>query len=99
LLVVVTDNPLSLSSARKIQELTDALEPRIRQRYLVTNMIKPERLPIMQQRLSDFTIDYLCDIPYDQGLEESVFQGEPVHNLSDGPALEAIASILEKIQT
>jgi CO dehydrogenase maturation factor len=99
LLVVVTDNPLSLSSAKKIQELTDALEPRIRQRYLVTNMIKPERLPIMQQRLSDFTIDYLCDIPYDQGLEESVFQGEPVHNLSDGPALEAIASILEKIQT
>lgn len=98
LLVIVSDNPLSLSSAKKIEELTDTLEPRIRQRFLITNMVKPERLPIMQQRLSEFHIDYLCDIPYDPVLEEIVFEGKPLRNFSGGLALEAIQKILEQIE-
>jgi CO dehydrogenase maturation factor len=97
LLVIVSDNPLSLSSAQKIQDLTDTLEKRIRQRFLVSNMIKPERSALIQQRLAEFHIDHLCENPYDPQLEESVFNGEPLQNLSDTPAIEAITSILQHI--
>lgn len=98
LLVIVSDNPLSFSSAQKIQDLTDTLEKRIRQRYLVTNMVKAERLPIVKDRLSKLHITHLYDIPYDPKLEEAVFNGEPLRDLSATPALEAIEFILEKIE-
>jgi hypothetical protein len=39
----------------------------------------------------------LCEIPYDPKLEETIFTGEPLRNLSDTPALEAIGTILKKI--
>ena len=99
LLVVVNDNPLSFSSAKKIQELTDSLEKRISQRYIVTNMVKPERQALMRERLAELQIEHLCDIPHDPKLEEIVFNGNPLSSLSDGPALDAIKSILEKIST
>lgn len=98
LLVVVSDNPLSFSSAKKIQDLTDTLEKRINQRYLVTNMIKPERKAVIHKRLSEFHIEYLCDIPYDPTLEELVFNGESLRKLSTTPALEAIEVILSHIK-
>ncbi|MBD3308455.1 AAA family ATPase [candidate division KSB3 bacterium] len=97
LLVIVSDNPLSLSSAKKIQDLTDTLEKRISQRYLVTNMIKDDRIAVVQQRLSEFHLDYLCNIPYDPQLEDIVFHGEPLSQLTDGPAIEAITLILDTI--
>jgi CO dehydrogenase maturation factor len=98
LLVVVTDNPLSFSSAKKIQELTDSLEKRISQRYIVTNMVKPERRTLVRERLSELQIEHLCDILYDPKLEEIVFNGKSLGNLSDGPALEAIEMILKHIK-
>lgn len=97
LLVVVNDNPLSLSSAKNIQVLTDSLEKRIRQRFLVTNMVKPERLPVIRQRLAaDFHLDYLGDVPYDAQLEEFVFQGNALRNLPGGQAFEAIEAMLAR---
>jgi CO dehydrogenase maturation factor len=97
LLVIVTDNPLSLNSAERIQQLTDTLEKRIRQRYLVTNMVKPERLPILRERLSNFHLDYLGNVPHDAQLEEFVFQGNALQNLSNGVAIEAIRAMLARI--
>lgn len=98
LFVIVTDNPLSLSSAEKIQEITDSLEHRISQRFLITNMVKPERLPRIKERLAKFHLEYLCDIPYDPALEDLIFDGEPLNDLSAGPALEAIEKILKSIE-
>ena len=43
LIIVVNDNPISISSAGKIQDITDNLKGRIRNRYIVTNMVKEER--------------------------------------------------------
>ena len=97
LLVIATDNPLSLSSAGRIQELTDTLEKRINQRFLVTNMVKAERLPVIQQRLASLRLEHLCDIPYDPILEETVFAGLPLQDLSDGPAMQAIKTILKRV--
>ena len=97
LLIVVNDNPLSLSSAKKIQDLTDTLEKRICQRFLVTNMVKAEKTSLVQQRLPEFHIDHLIDVPYDQELEKIVFNGKSLSALSNSPALEAMTCILQKI--
>ncbi len=97
LLVVVSDNPLSFNSAKRIEELTDRLEQRIHQRYLITNMVKPERQDLLHQRLSELRLEYLCDIPYDPKLEEAVFNGEPLRNLAGTPAVEAITFILQHL--
>ena len=96
--MIVGDNPLSFSSAKKIQDLTDTLEKRIRQRYIITNMVKPERKELMHKRLAEFHIEHLCDIPYDPKLEERVFNGESLSSLSKGPAVEAIEVILKHIE-
>jgi CO dehydrogenase maturation factor len=97
LLVVVNDNPLSLNSAQKVQNLTDTLEKRINQRFLVTNMVRAERKSLLQQRLAELQIEYLCDIPYDPQLEELVFNGQSLNRLNDSPALETIERILQRI--
>ena len=73
------------------------MERRISQRFLVTNMVKPERLPRIQQRLAKFHLEYLGDIPYDLRLENMIFDGEPLKDLSEGPAIEAIEKILKHI--
>jgi CO dehydrogenase nickel-insertion accessory protein CooC1 len=96
--VIVSDNPLSFSSAKKIQDLTDTLEKRISQRYLIANMVKPERKELMHKRLSEFHIKHLCDIPYDPKLEESVFNGESLNSLDNSPAFEVIEVILKHIK-
>jgi CO dehydrogenase maturation factor len=97
LVVVVSDNPLSFHSAKKIKDITDNLESRIRHRYLVTNMIKKERIPLLEEKISELGLERLCDIPFDPKLEELIFKGEPLSGFSDSPVLECIDKILNKI--
>jgi CO dehydrogenase maturation factor len=97
MVILVTDNPLSISSAEKIKEITDALPGRIRNRFLVTNMIREERVPIVQKRLDPLGLETLCHLPYDPKLEELIFNGEPVGKLSESPVWEGIDLILDRI--
>ena len=97
LIVVVNDNPISLSSAKRIQEITDNLTDRIRSRYVVTNMIKEERKPLARQRLAQLALEYLGDIPYDSKLEDWIYEGKPLSSLKDSPVLDSINQILGKI--
>jgi CO dehydrogenase maturation factor len=100
LLVVVSDNPLSLHSARKIQAITDDLDNRIRKRYLVTNMIRPERLGMFRERIRSLPLsglEPLVDIPYDPLLEEVVFRGEPLKKLDGSPIMRSIQTIIETV--
>jgi CO dehydrogenase maturation factor len=97
LIILVTDNPLSLSSAEKIKSITDNLESRISTRYLVTNMIRDERLPIVKERLSALGLEQLCHIPYDPKLEEIIFNGDSVGTLTESPVLESIDVIIDRI--
>ena len=72
LIVVVNENPLSFHSAERIEEITEELNGRIRNNYLVTNMIKEERIPVVHNRLSHLKMEFLCDIPYNEVLEEII---------------------------
>jgi CO dehydrogenase maturation factor len=97
LLVVVSDNPLSIHSAERIQAVTDDLDNRIGRKYIVTNMIKPERLPLFRERLKGFRMEHLVDIPPDPLLEETIFRGEPLRDLDGSPIMEMIKTIVEKV--
>jgi CO dehydrogenase maturation factor len=97
LLVVVSDNPLSLHSAEKIQAITEDLEARIRRKYIITNMIPDARMEVFKRRLEPFRIPHLIDIPYDPELEEAIFQGKPLKNLNGSPIMKTIQTIIETV--
>ena len=98
MLVVVTENPLSFHSALKIRDITDNMKDRVFDRFIVTNMIRDKQNSIVFKKLPELGIEHICDIPYDPKLEEVVFNSEPVTNLKDGPAVESIDSILDRIE-
>jgi len=97
LLVVVSDNPLSLRSAEKIQAITEDMDNRIRRKYIVTNMIPEAKKEVFMRRLEAFRIPYLIDIPYDPHLEEVIFEGEPLKNLDGSPIMKIIQNIIETV--
>jgi CO dehydrogenase maturation factor len=97
LLVVVTDNPLAISSAEKIQAITESLDNRIGHKYIVTNMIAPERLPVVLQRLTGLGMEHLADIPRDPQLDEMIFQGVPLKNLAGSPIMDTIQTIIDTV--
>jgi CO dehydrogenase maturation factor len=97
LLIIVSDNPLSLSSAKSITEITDDLESRIRKRFIITNMIHEDRKQKIYDRLSSLNIEILCNLPFDEELEETIYNGEPVNTLTDTPIITYIDQILDRI--
>jgi len=97
LLVVVSDNPLSLRSAEKIQAITEDLDNRIRKKYIVTNMIPESKMATVKERLKAFRMDHLIDIPYDEKLEEVIFRGEPLNSLNGAPIMKTIQTIIDTV--
>ena len=98
LIVVVNDNPISFSTAKKIKELTKNLKNEIKEVYLVTNMISEERKSEVQKWVSELEMKHLCDIPLDTKLEEAIFRGDSLSKLTDSPAKNSIHLIVEKIR-
>ena len=69
----------------------------MRGRYIVTNMVKPERLEVVHRRLEGLSMELLCDVPYDPKLEELIFSGESLAKLDGGPISACIETIIERI--
>jgi CO dehydrogenase maturation factor len=97
LIIVITENPLSLQSAKSIEDITKYLDSRIRKQYLVTNMVRDERLEAIQKRLEGLKAEYLCNIPFDEQLDEHIFNGKPVLDITDSPIMDTMKQILAKV--
>lgn len=98
LLVVVTENPLSIQSAISISDILSDLGSRIRKKYVVTNMIKNNnRREEITGHFSRLHMDYIGDIPFDPQLDEYIFRGVSLISLKDSPAVDAITQILTTI--
>ena len=98
LLVVVTENPLSLHSAASIMDIVKRLKSRIRKTYAVTNMIKPKNIPRIQEKLDEIGIELLVHIPYDEELEQMVFENTSIVT-TDGLAVwDPIQTIIETVR-
>jgi CO dehydrogenase maturation factor len=97
LLVLVTDNPLSLDSAKRIRAITDDLDSRIDRRYLVTNMMRAERMDRIDrdlQELASSGLKVICDLPYQEGLGTIVMDGTPLSEYGDSPLLVCLDKII-----
>ena len=98
LLVVVTENPLSLHSAASIKEIVDQMGNRIRKTYAITNMIKPKNDARIQEKLDEIGLELLCRLPYDENLEQMVFENSCIMETEGLDVWEPIKSIVETVR-
>lgn len=98
LITVVTDNPLSFACAEKIAAVSAGIKGRIFKSYIVSSMLKPGRLEKIRERISALPMEYLGDIPYDDTLEQAVFDGKPLTSIDDKTdVMQSIYGIVDRI--
>lgn len=97
LLVIINENPISIDTARSINAITEDLKNEIRHKYVVTNMVRSERLEDIRKRVSGLEMEYLGDIPADQTIEDAVFNGTSLLTVEKSKAVEYIFTIMDKI--
>lgn len=98
LLVVVTENPLSLHSAKSIKDIVDQMGNRIRKTYAVTNMIKPHNREKIEKKLEELGLELLCQLPYDEKLEQMVFENSSIVSIEGLEILDSIMTIVETVR-
>ncbi len=97
LLVVVTDNPLSIQSAVRVQEVASAMGSRIENIYAVTNMLAGEKLEKVKKRLDEHFLPILCSLPYDEELNNVIFEGIPLTKCETLQVFEHIDYIINTV--
>ena len=97
LIVVVTNNPLAIDCAVRINQLLDDLDGNIRNRHFVLNAVRPDRIPTVMEKMSDLGMEHLATIPQDDAVEEAVFRGESLYNIANTPAITIIDEMMRKI--
>jgi len=97
LLVVVNDNPISLNTARTIEKVISQLKNEIKKVYVVTNMVRDKRKEELVERIHDLQMNYLGDIPYDEGVDSAVFHGQSLLDIQDYSAKTIIKKLIAKI--
>jgi CO dehydrogenase maturation factor len=97
LLVVVNDNPISLNTARTIEKVISQLKNEIKKVYVVTNMVRDKRKEELVERIRDLQMNYLGDIPYDEGVDSAVFHGQSLLDIQDYSAKKIIKKLIAKI--
>ena len=97
LIIVVNDNPISISTSERIVHLSSTLGSKIKKQYLVTNMVREERRDAVLQRIGRLDVDYLGDIPYDETLGNAIFADKSLADVSDSAAKDRVSKILDTI--
>jgi CO dehydrogenase maturation factor len=97
LFVVVNENPLSFDTAKNIESITAAIKNNIRRKCLVTNMVRPDKLPVIRQRIALLHFDHVGDVPIDPALENAIFEGQSIMAVKESTAFESISRIMKTI--
>ena len=97
LLVIVSENPISIDTARSIKSITQDLKNEIRHMYVATNRVKDERKEAIQKRVAELEMEYMGDIPEDQAMEDALFNGQSLLTAEKTKAIAYIFSIMDKI--
>jgi CO dehydrogenase maturation factor len=97
IILVVTDNPLSLHSAESIIEVTGQIKNPVFNTYAVLNMVKEKRIPEMKEKISALPVKYMCNVPFDPDLEETVYKGESLLKYNSPAVSDSINVILNTI--
>jgi CO dehydrogenase maturation factor len=97
LLVVVNENPLSFDTARNIESITATIKNNIRKKCLVANMVRAEKISIINQRIASLNLDHIGDIPFDPVLENAIFEGQSIMSVQGSKAFESIGRIMKTL--
>ena len=97
LVIVVNETPLAVDCARRIVKLTDELQNPFGRKHLLLNMVRPEKVQTLLAKTADLGIDCIGVVPYDQTLEEAIFDGRTLLDLPETPAVSTITEIMGKI--
>lgn len=97
LIVVVSENPLSVDCAVRIDELVSDLGREIRNKGFLLNGVRESRAASIRQKLAGLSLKDLGAIPQDEALDEAVFQGKPLFELEETPAVAELAKVMGRI--
>jgi CO dehydrogenase maturation factor len=97
LLVPVTESPLSLDTARNIEAIVGNLKNNIRRKCVITSMVRPEKMPLVIERLAGLGLEHVGDMPRDPAIEDAIIEGTGLLAAPDCPASQSIARIMEKL--
>jgi len=97
LIAVVTENPLSFDTAKNIEAITREIKNDIRHKCIISNMVRPEKLDIVKNRLSEHSFEYIGNVSRDTIIEDAVFNGESLLNIEESPVIKDISEIMSHI--
>ena len=97
LIVVVNESPLSFNCAKKIKEIVSEMNGRIAKTYIVSSMVKQNRLAEVHKRIDELQMEFLTDIPKEDEIEDIVFNGLPISSLTNDAVLTAVDLIIKRI--
>jgi len=98
LVVVVSESPLAVDCARRIDTMLAGMKRDVRRRHYLLNAVRPDRIDAMRERLEGTGLEYLGAVPRDDAVDEAVFRGEALTALDDGPAVRAIDEVMHRIE-
>lgn len=98
LIVVITDNPLALDCAKRIEKLTNDKDYPVANKYLLANNIADEGRVRQRVAASGLKMGLAGCIPRDVELEAKLLAGESVFSLDCSPAVLKIEEIMKIIE-
>jgi CO dehydrogenase maturation factor len=97
LVMVVTGNPISHTTAERIVRIADTLKNGIRQKYVIANTVSEEQIERVKERVAHVPARFVGTIPVDPALEEALFDTGSLKGLRESAAKEKIRSIVDMI--
>jgi len=97
LIVVLSESPLSIECARRIDRLLTELKNPVRKKYFLVNRADEDKVARILERASVLDMEYLGHVPQDPAVEQCVFDGESLLALEASPAVRTITEIAEKM--
>ncbi len=95
LITVVNDNPVSLNTAKAIDIITKDLKNEVRNKYVVTNMVREEHRETLKELIREAGLDLLCDIPYDPAIPKVLYNGKSLKDIGETPIMDCIQKIID----
>ncbi|NQT20499.1 MAG: hypothetical protein HQ592_12390 [Planctomycetes bacterium] len=77
--------------------MLDDLDRDVRNRYFVLNAVRDDRIGTVLEKMSGLGLQHLGTIPRDDAVDEAIFRGESLYELSNTPAVGIIAEMMHKI--
>jgi CO dehydrogenase maturation factor len=98
-LVIVTDpTQRGLVAAQRIADLSNELDIRVENAYLIVNRLSGEMPPVLKEAIEKVPVPLLGTVPEDSELMDFEFSGRPLVELgNESPVFSSVADMMEQI--